>query len=267
MPSGTSSQNGLPILEIILYTRSLLLSLGFSIFMCSTPSFSPFFPRGPHKTPGYGDLSQQHRQKKHAWRHKRQAGLWAEIFGSSQNQECLEDFRAKNNAHLILFPSGWNETKKKLHLRALFICTAVLAGHVCAAGTRLYWRKESPQASSQAVFHLVCLSWKLWLFVILSGKQALPWWSCCFLHHSAITRQRSLIALLGQGHLVRERCWTTVFVQDYKNEAKTVVSVHWNSRHTFHWNGSLISFWGHVLQPEFLSAIDNFFRYVEIPDI
>lgn len=86
MPTGTPSQEALRILEIKLYSWSLPLSLGSSISMCSTPSsFLPFSPEAHIRPPGCGALSQQHRQKKHVWRHRRKAGVWAEIYGSSQN--------------------------------------------------------------------------------------------------------------------------------------------------------------------------------------
>lgn len=44
MPAGTSSQTSLPVLEMTLYTWSLLLSLGFSIFSVPPPPSLPFVP-------------------------------------------------------------------------------------------------------------------------------------------------------------------------------------------------------------------------------
>lgn len=44
MPAGTSSQTSLPVLEMTLYTWSLLLSLGFSIFSVPPPPSLSFVP-------------------------------------------------------------------------------------------------------------------------------------------------------------------------------------------------------------------------------
>lgn len=73
--------------------------------------------------------------------------MWAEIYCGTQNYRHLQAFRAKNNTHLILFPPGWNKREKELQpcTLLLFICPVVLAGHVCAAGGRLYQGKANPE--------------------------------------------------------------------------------------------------------------------------